>query len=159
MNDKLNKTDSRLDRIHILVDSMLSGTNLYRVHTRIKGSTQQPMVDIFIDGDKGVTIDQCASVSRRVAASIELESVFPKGFRLDVSSPGLGQPLRLPRQFRRHIGRTLEVLLRDSETEHRTPVSGKLVETAAVSITIDSGDHRFELRFDEIERAVVTPTF
>jgi len=117
------------------------------------------MVDVFIDGDDGVTIDQCASVSRRVAASIELESIFPKGFKLDVSSPGLGQPLRLPRQFKRHIGRTLEVLVRDSESENGIPVSGKLIEAATVGITIDSGENRLELRFDDIERAVVTPTF
>ena len=125
MSDKLNKTDTRLERINDLVDGVLSGSGLYRVETRIKGSSHQPMVDVFIDGDDGVNIDQCASVSRSLFASIELESIFKNGFKLDVSSPGLGQPLRLPRQYKRHVGRTLEVLIVSGESADRTLVSGQ----------------------------------
>ena len=159
MSDIVNKADSRLDRINSLVDSVLSGSNLYRVETRTKGSAHQPMVDVFIDGDEGVTIDQCVSVSRSLFASIELESIFENGFKLDVSSPGLGEPLRLPRQYKRHVGRTLEVLVVGGESGDRTSVSGRLVQTAPAGITIADGDEQLEFGFDDIERAVVVPSF
>ncbi|MFV1980899.1 MAG: ribosome maturation factor RimP [Rhodothermia bacterium] len=158
MSDRFNKTDTRLDRIDDLVDAVLSGSDLYRVETRIKGG-YQPMVDIFVDGDEGINIDQCASISRSLFASIELESIFENGFKLDVSSPGLGQPLRLPRQYKRHVGRTLEVLVAGSESGDLTSVSGRLVQTAPSGITIADGEEHLEFRFEEIERAVVTPSF
>jgi len=156
--DNLDRADRRLDRVNNLVDQVLSGGDLYRVEVRIGGG-RQPIVHVFIDGDEGLTIDQCASVGRSLSSSIELESIFKNGFKLDVSSPGLGQPLRLPRQYKRHVGRTLEVLVIGGESGDRKSVSGKLVQTAPSGITITDGDERLEFRFDEIERAVVTPSF
>lgn len=158
MNDNLDKANTRIDEVNNLIDQVLAGGDLYRVEVRISGG-RQPMVHVFIDGDEGVTIDQCASVSRSLLSFIELESVFKNGFKLDVSSPGLGQPLRLPRQYRRHVGRTLEVLVIGGESGDQTLVSGTLIQTAPAGITIADGDEHLEFRFDEIERAVVTPSF
>lgn len=159
MSEKSTRADSRLDRINRLVDEVLSDSDLYRVETRIKGGERQPMVDVFIDGDNGVTIDECASVSRRLYAAIEVEDFFEKSFRLDVSSPGLGRPLRLPRQYRRHVGRNLQVIVKGHESETGEPLSGRLVAAEPAGIILATGDDERTLRFDEIERAVVTPAF
>ncbi|MFC2085843.1 ribosome maturation factor RimP [Bacteroidota bacterium] len=159
MSEGIDKADARLERINQLVDSVLVGTDLYRVETMIKGSANHPIVDIFVDGDEGVNIGQCARVNRAVYASIELEAVFGNGFKLNVSSPGLGRPLRLARQYRRHIGRNLEMVVRAHESEDRISVEGKLVNAAEAGITIADGDATVEYRFEEIERAVVAPSF
>lgn len=159
MSERLTNADSRLERINELVDGVLAGNDLYRVETRIKGSAGQPMVDVFIDGDKGVTVEECASVSRRLYAAIEVDDLFDKSFRLDVSSPGLGKPLRLPRQYQRHLGRNLQVVLKGRESEDRGALSGKLVAAEPAGITLATGEDKLTLRFEEIERAVVTPSF
>jgi ribosome maturation factor RimP len=159
MDKELNKADPRLDAINVLLDGVLAGNELFRVATRIKGSAHQPMVDVFIDSEEGVTISECASTHRLLYAAIELEAIFPAEFKLDVSSPGLGHPLRLPRQFRRHVGRELEVVVRSSESDDAASVTGELVEAAEGGIVITSGNDRLEFRFDDIERAVIRPSF
>jgi ribosome maturation factor RimP len=163
MGDKSFKADSRLRQLDELVDRVLAGSDLYRVETRIKGSYRQPMVDVFIDGDDGVTIDQCAEVSRLLHAAIELDELFEKSFKLDVSSPGLGKPLMLPRQYRRHVGRNLEVRFKESASDddesHPKSVAGTLVAAESSGITLAIDKDQLSLRFEDIERAVVTPTF
>ena len=159
MKEENTRRDKRLDKIDRLVDDILQGRDLYRVETRIRGNQRQPTVDVFIDGDHGVNIDQCAAVSRSLNASIELEGIFVKGFKLDVSSPGLDRPLQLPRQFRRHLGRDLKVLVHRPDSGDQKPLAGKLVEAAENGITLETSGERLELSFDQIERAVVTPSF
>ena len=66
-------------------------------------------VEVTLDSDARVTIDQCVGLSRAV------EAEFGEGdndFALTVTSAGIGQPLKLPRQYRRLIGKQVEVLRR-----------------------------------------------
>lgn len=67
-------------------------------------------ISLFIDGDKGVTIDDCVSLSRAIEGQLDRDK---EDFALDVSSHGATTPLVMPRQYRRHIGRTFEVKLND----------------------------------------------
>jgi ribosome maturation factor RimP len=64
---------------------------------------------IFVDGDQGVTIEQCARISRRVGHAIEEGELLASAYTLEVSSPGADLPLKLFRQYGKHIGRTLEI--------------------------------------------------
>ena len=155
---KVTRKDDRVEVVDRLVDQVLAHGSLYRVETRLKGSAQQPMIDVFIDGDRGVTINECASVGRALRASIELEGLFKGDFKLEVSSPGLGRPLQLPRQYRRHLGRTLQVTVGAPEAESTESISGRLVVAAPAGIAVEQGSERVKLRFDEIQHAVVVPS-
>jgi len=65
---------------------------------------------ITLDHDQGLTTDSCASVSRQLGKYLEEHEDLTEGaFILEVTSPGADQPLRVPRQFPKHIGRTLRV--------------------------------------------------
>ncbi len=66
-------------------------------------------LSVLLDGDKGINIDRCASVSRRLAAWLEEQDLIKTAYTLEVSSPGVGQPLKLVRQYKANIGRTLKV--------------------------------------------------
>jgi ribosome maturation factor RimP len=76
---------------------------------------------ILLDKDEGITIEECASVSRRLAAVLEAEETIEGSYNLEVSSPGLDQPLKIPRQYKKNVGRDLKVTLTDGET-----ITGKL---------------------------------
>jgi ribosome maturation factor RimP len=89
-------------------------------------------VSIFIDGDRGVNIDQCAAVSRHVAHAVETHELIEQAYELQVSSPGVGEPLLLPRQYPQHVGRRLSIKLADG-----TEAVGKLLEVGEAQLLID----------------------
>ncbi len=71
-------------------------------------------VQLFIDGDLGVTIDRCVALNRALYKQLEEGSLFSGAdFSLEVSSPGLDEPLKLLRQYQKNIGRNVEVVLKD----------------------------------------------
>ena len=80
-------------------------------------------VKIFLDADDGITIEKCTSINKALYKYIEESELFPGGnFSLEVSSPGIDEPLKLYRQYKKNIGRKIEVLLKDG-----TKIEGKLL--------------------------------
>lgn len=71
-------------------------------------------IKVFLDGDNGLTIDSCAKLNRKLYKIIEVMEGFEDGnFSLEVSSPGLDEPLHSFRQYRKNIGRPVEITLLD----------------------------------------------
>lgn len=90
-------------------------------------------VKLFLDGDQGVTIEKCISWNRALYKKIEEENLFPNGdFSLEVSSPGVDEPLKLFRQYKKNIGRTVEVILKDG-----IKVTGKLIDVSDEAIMVE----------------------
>ena len=71
-------------------------------------------IKIFVDGDSGVNIEKCVSLNRKLYKFIEESQLYPEGdFSLEISSPGIGEPLQLPRQYKNNMGRNVEIVLTD----------------------------------------------
>jgi ribosome maturation factor RimP len=66
-------------------------------------------IEVFIDKDGGISYDMCHKVSRHIEAILDAGLQFGPSYTLDVSSPGIGTPLKLPRQYVNNIGRQIEV--------------------------------------------------
>jgi len=88
---------------------------------------------IHVDGDEGITIQDCAAISRHVGFHLEEENTIDKSYNLEVSSPGVGEPLKLKRQFDKNIGRDLSVKLAGGEIKE-----GKLLFVDDNGITIEA---------------------
>ena len=85
--------------------------DLFLVEIRIKPTNN---VKIYIDGDQGVSVDKLVSYNRKLYRQLEEEGTFPDGdFSLELSSPGLDEPLKMHRQYVKNIGRPVEVILND----------------------------------------------
>jgi len=67
--------------------------------------------EVYIDTPSGVTIEQCEKVSRFLSFQMENDPAFPEKYTLDVSSPGMENPLKVQQQFDKNIGKEVEVLL------------------------------------------------
>lgn len=122
--------------------SAATGNDIYLVEADVRGGGR--IIGLTVEADKGVSIDQCARVSRAVRARLEAceENIMFAGgdFELMVSSPGIGEPIRVARQYLRHLGRKVSIVYVDAEGE-RKELEGKLVEASIAgeepSITIE----------------------
>jgi ribosome maturation factor RimP len=89
-------------------------------------------IKVFVDADHGATIDRLTKLNKALYKWLE-ENLFPNGdFSIEVSSPGLEEPLKLHRQYVKNIGRPVEVLLHDSIKKE-----GKLVNVSDTEIVIE----------------------
>lgn len=83
----------------------LEYTDTFLVDCKISGTK----IEIFLDSDTGISFETCHRVSRLIEAEFDETKVFGESYTLEVSSPGVGSPLRLLRQYPKNIGRTIEV--------------------------------------------------
>ncbi len=86
-------------------------SDLFLVDVEIRPTNN---IKVFIDGDTGFSIDACTRINRKLYKAIEEAAVYPEGnFSLEVSSPGITEPLKLYRQYNKNIGREVEVIFKD----------------------------------------------
>jgi ribosome maturation factor RimP len=114
-----------------MVQGLLAGeTGYFLVEIRIKPTNN---IKVFLDGDNGISIEKCVQVNRGLYKQLEVGGLFPPDdFSLEVSSPGLDEPLKLLRQYKKNIGRPVEILLQDgSKTE------GRLLEVGEDGIIVE----------------------
>ncbi|HJU45925.1 MAG TPA: ribosome assembly cofactor RimP, partial [Chitinophagaceae bacterium] len=114
----------------LVQEQLESDPAYYLVDLRVKPTNN---IKIFIDGDNGITIEKCIAVNRALYKKIEELGLFPEGdFSLEVSSPGVGEPLKMFRQYRKNIGRKVEVILKDDQK-----IEGKLAEVRENEIAVE----------------------
>jgi ribosome maturation factor RimP len=118
-------------RIEELVEGRLQGSEYFLVNVLIAGGKSVPKIIVWLDGDAGVSIDKCAEVSRWLSKRIEDDNLIESAYTLEVSSPGIDQPLKLFRQYKQHLGRNLKVSLTNGSTK-----TGKLEEVKENSIVL-----------------------
>lgn len=127
-------------------------------------SKHKPMkITVVLDGDQGITIDDCSLLSRAISGELE-EATWMKeeNYTLEVGTPGIDQPLKLNRQFRKNVGRGLTVHL-----TNKTKVVGTLAEANDMMITlaveVKEGKKKqlknIIIPFAEIEKALVMVSF
>jgi len=91
--------------------------------------TDANQIRITIDGDNGVTVEDCIAVSRAIEHNLDREEL---DFSLDVMSAGASEPLTLPRQYKKNLGRKLKVKTQDGNT-----VEGELTHVSDESVTLE----------------------
>lgn len=95
------------NRIRELLDQILSENDSYLVDLRMRPNK----VEVYADRDPHITIEDCARISRTLEKQLDEEFGFSQRYTLEVSSPGMDQPLKVLRQFRKNLGRTVDVVL------------------------------------------------
>ena len=91
------------------------------VEISVTPSKVKPKISIVLDGDEGIGIDYCAEISRKVGQVLDAENLMELPYTLEVSSPGVGEPLKLFRQYLKNVGRKVK-----AELNNDTEVTGKL---------------------------------
>lgn len=115
--------------IRKLVEEKIDGTSYFIVD--IVESGHGGKISVLLDGDEGVNISECAKVSRFVTRTMEEREGIEQDFTLEVSSPGADQPLKLFRQYPKHIGRELKI-----EKTDGSKIKGTLTEAEDDELTL-----------------------
>ena len=89
---------------------------------------------VLVDSDTGLTIDDCARISRKLSIELENRDYFDSNYLLEVSSPGIDQPLQLIRQYLKNIGKKLRIHMLDGQE-----IEGKLTDVQKDFIRIEKG--------------------
>ena len=104
---------------HFLVDIWIKPTN---------------NIKVFIDADEGIILSLLIEYNRKLYKKLEESGLFPDGdFSLEVSSPGLDEPLKLFRQYKKNVGRYVDVTKTDS-----SKVEGRLIEATEDGILVET---------------------
>ncbi len=121
------KIQIKMDKVAILglIKDKLEGTDKFLVDLHISSSNR---INVAIDGDNGITIDDCVELSRYIEKSLNRDE---EDFELNVASAGLDSPLKLHRQYVKNIGRFIDVTTTDGEK-----TTGKLMEVSDNEIVI-----------------------
>lgn len=142
------------ESIGAAVGQMLEGSPVFVLDVRVTPG-KNTRIRIVVDGDKGVTIDECARISRELNRHIEGLG-FTGDYSLEVTTPGVDQPLRLLRQFPKHVGRTLRVVPKEGKE-----LRGKLMEVLpeALRLALEPSNEVREIPMKDIEKTYVMISF
>ncbi len=150
------------EQINTIISERLEEDDCFLVETKVSTGNK---ITVLIDSIDGINIDYCIQISRLIEGSLDREV---EDFELEVSTPGLGQPLKVHQQYLKNIGRNVEVTLTEG-----TPLKGKLTEVSENGFTIEEekkvkieGKKKKELKifshnytFDEIKSVKVIISF
>lgn len=125
------QTDTAIQTIEKMINTlMVNDPKHFLVEVKVKPANN---FKIFIDGDEGVPLSVLVTYNRRLYKMVEENGLYPEGdFSLEVSSPGLDEPLKMNRQYKKNIGRFVDVLLNDT-----TKREGKLLEVTEDGIIVE----------------------
>ncbi|PWL30865.1 ribosome maturation factor RimP [uncultured Roseivirga sp.] len=150
------------ESIKELAETHLEDDSFFIVDVISKGISGKTKILVLLDNDEGVNIDDCATLSKKLAEDIELEDLIDVAYVLEVSSPGLDHPLSSVRQYKKNVGRRLKVKL----------TSGAMLEGAlnavneeAITLAAERKENKKKLveekvvPFSEIEKANVLVSF
>ena len=148
----------KIEEIKKLAESFLKDESHFIVDVICSFRNNPKKLLVILDGDKGINIDDCAELSRELSAALDTSNLIDGAFVLEVSTPGLDQPLKTKRQYEKNVGRNVKVKLKDKTVEGKLSAirenkieilqltgTGKKKEEVAVEIPLEEIDKTFVL--------------
>ena len=124
-------------KIEDLITPVIEDEGYELVELKLSRYKKSSRLQLFVDSDSGIDISSCARLSKAVEPVLDGEDLFPYGYVIEVSSPGLDRPLVTARDFKRRIGERVQIYFNDSDLP---PAEGELVA---------ADDRYIELRVDD----------
>src|SRR3989339_1696658 len=145
------------ENIKEIVTKVVGRNGFLLIDLILRGTEHNRVIEAFIYGEKDISADNCAVVSREI--DVELKDVMAKhpDFRLDVSSPGIDRPLKFLKQYPKHVNRKFDISYHSGEEIKK--LSGKLAVIEGDYLTFISNNKEVIINFNNIEKANVIVSF
>lgn len=145
-------TDKVLAAIEQYAEPLLRDMGLELVEVQFRREGHGWVLRLFIDREQGVTLDDCAAVSRAISTWLDVEDLIEHAYHLEVSSPGLERPLKKIEDFQRFAGRKAKVKLKEPRDGQNVFI-GTLDQVAGGQVTLLADGGPVTILFEEIARA------
>ena len=133
-----------------MIEPVINDIGIDLVDIDLKKMGGKALLRVYIETEKGVTIDDCEQVSREVEAILDVEDPIPYSYVLEVSSPGLDRPLKKPADFIRFKGHMVRVVTRQP-IDKQTFFVGTLTEATDHDIALLLlNDREISITYDNI---------
>jgi len=150
---KTGMVNERVKKVKELISPLLHREGIHLVDIELRGFTNNQVLSIFVDTETGITMDQVAYLTREIEGILDLEDPIPGRYRLEVSSPGIGRPLTEKWQYRKNIGRQLQVNYQ--QQDQKLERTGILKEVLEDKILLIDRKQEVIIPFSQIHKAVV----
>jgi len=139
--------------IYQLIEPICQSENIYLSDVSLHGGDRNTIIKIVVDTENGITLNQCQGLSKNILDIFYRRDLFQDKYRLEVSSPGITKPLEHSYEFRRNIGKQLEVnYVRGDE---KCFVTGELLKYTQDAITLKSDKIDLDIPLNDIEQAKI----
>lgn len=145
------------ENIILISNEIAEKLGFFIVEISFRGDQRKRIIEVFIDGEKNVSADNLAEISREINSVIEIQNLIKESYRLDVSTPGVDRPLKYSKQFPKHINRNFEITY-NTGNEIKT-ITGKLLSIESDELTFLSGKNQIIIEFKNITKAKVLISF
>jgi ribosome maturation factor RimP len=147
-----------ISKIEALLAPLLEGTDMFVTNLQIEPGNN---IKLFLDADEGLNVQKSVSINRQLVAQIDELGWYPNGdYSLEVSSPGVDEPLRSIRQYKKNIGRTLAVTnIKDLEQIGVLKAVTEEGISLAIKINKKKETALVELPFENIKQSIVQVIF
>jgi ribosome maturation factor RimP len=139
-------------QVEELAESLVTSEGMELVDLVYRREGGRWVLRMFIDKEGGVTIKDCADISRQLGDLLDVNDFIPQAYVLEVSSPGLNRPLRKREDFSRFAGRKIEVRL-NLALEGRKKIVGTLIGVEGNEVTVSAPECSYTISLENIARA------
>ena len=139
-------------QVEELAESLVISEGMELVDLEYRMQGPRWLLRLFIDKEGGVTVDDCANISRQLGDLLDVRDIIPQAYVLEVSSPGLNRPLRKKEDFSRFAGRKVQLRL-VSSLDGRKKIVGDLVGIEGEKVIVAAPEGRCSVALEDIDKA------
>ena len=145
--------DNILDNIKSEIGPILKDIDAELFDISLKRTSSGIVIVLLVDTEKGVSIDECALINKRVSGILEEKDIIAGRYIVEVSSPGLDRPLKLQRDFKKVIGERVDMWLLE-QVQGKDFVCGVVNQAGGNGVEIEEKNgNRIILPYDAINKA------
>ncbi|AWB67081.1 ribosome maturation factor RimP [Saccharobesus litoralis] len=119
---------------------------------------QHSTLRVYVDGENGVTVDDCAEVSRQLSAILDVEDPISSNYLLEVSSPGMDRVLFKLEQYPQYQGHKMTVKTR-LPVDGRRKFTGIFLGLEGDCVVVEVDQHEYSIPYKNIDKAQIIPQF
>jgi ribosome maturation factor RimP len=145
------------EKIKDIATGILEENGFFLIDLVLRGNEKNRVIEIFIDGERNISAEDCAKISRDINTLIEAQKLTDSNYRLDISSPGIDRPLIYLKQYPKHINRRFDISY--NQNNETKKLSGKLIDISGENLTFLSDNKQIIINFNNIKKAKVIASF
>lgn len=141
-----------IDAVREILDPILLEKGLELVDVEYRREGRGRVLRVYIDKEGGVTVEDCAKISRELGTLLDVHDIIPNSYNLEVSSPGLTRALKTPRDFKRFTGKKVKIKTK-MDIQKRRVFVGRLLDFSGNVASVEVDGKPYLIPYEEIERA------